>query len=276
MPVSTKKYTIGQLITSVNPGKQLFFWLVLAIPSCLLPAQTPVEFDPGQLVTYPLELQVTPPVIRPGESVQMEFTVLNPVTASLERNFHAVEGTTFQVFVVSRDLTFFRHEQTSMDSDGIFRFHFVFPRPGLYRILSRFQPEGAPYQLVEDAVIVSGDPSPIAAITRDYSEKQSDNLRITLSTDPPQPYPGSKIMLFFHVDPVEGLEQYLGDWAQLFVASEGLIDVIYEHPFVAEGGPQIQFNVYFPRASNYRAWVQFRRDGIVNTVHFDIPVEAFR
>ncbi len=276
MSVSANKYAIGPFITSVKPGNLLFLLLVLTLLSCLLPAQTLIESDSGQLLSYPLELQVTPPIIRPGEMVQLEFTVLDPVTARLERDFHAVEGASFQVFVVSQDLTFFRHEQTILESDGSFRFQFAFPQPGLYRILSRFQPEGAASQLVEDVVIVPGNPPPAAAIARDYSEKQSDNLRITLSTDPPQPYPGSKTMLFFHVDPVQDLEQYLGDWAQLFVASEDLIDVIYTHPFAADGGPQVQFNIHFPRAGNYRAWVQFRRDGIVNTVHFDIPVEEFR
>jgi hypothetical protein len=32
----------------------------------------------------------------------------------------------------------------------------------------------------------------------------------------------------------------------------------------------IEFEVTFPRPTMYRAWVQFQRQGIVNTVHFDI------
>ena len=28
----------------------------------------------------------------------------------------------------------------------------------------------------------------------------------------------------------------------------------------------------FPRPQTYRVWVQFQRDGVVNTVHFDVPV----
>jgi len=30
----------------------------------------------------------------------------------------------------------------------------------------------------------------------------------------------------------------------------------------------------FPRARTYRLWVQFQRNGIVNTAHFDIPVKS--
>ena len=52
-----------------------------------------------------------------------------------------------------------------------------------------------------------------------------------------------------------------------------LIDLIHTHPFLADGGPNMQFNVIFPRAHTYRVWVQFQRLGVVNTVYFDVPVE---
>jgi hypothetical protein len=38
------------------------------------------------------------------------------------------------------------------------------------------------------------------------------------------------------------------------------------------GRPEVEFEVAFPRPQTYRVWVQFQRDGVVNTVHFDIPV----
>jgi len=37
----------------------------------------------------------------------------------------------------------------------------------------------------------------------------------------------------------------------------------------------VQFNLVFPRARMYRIWVQFQRNGVVNTAHFDIPVKEF-
>jgi hypothetical protein len=36
----------------------------------------------------------------------------------------------------------------------------------------------------------------------------------------------------------------------------------------------MQFNLVFPRARVYRVWVQFQRNGVVNTAHFDVPAKA--
>jgi hypothetical protein len=83
-------------------------------------------------------------------------------------------------------------------------------------------------------------------------------------------------MLFFRVTPAEGLEPYLGVWGHMLAASDDLIDMLHEHPAFAEAGPQIQFNLIFPRARTYRLWVQFQRQGLVNTARFDVPVSALQ
>ena len=49
--------------------------------------------------------------------------------------------------------------------------------------------------------------------------------------------------------------------------------MIHTHPFIADGREVMQFNLVFPRARVYRVWVQFQRNGVVNTAHFDVPVK---
>jgi len=82
--------------------------------------------------------------------------------------------------------------------------------------------------------------------------------------------------MFFHLDPAEGLEPYLGAWSHMLAASDDLIDMIHDHPVVADGGPQMQFNVIFPRARTYKLWVQFQRKGVVNTAEFNVPVSELK
>jgi hypothetical protein len=60
----------------------------------------------------------------------------------------------------------------------------------------------------------------------------------------------------------------------MLVASNDLIDMMHEHPFLADGGPRVEYEVVFPRPGAYRVWVQFQSAGEVNTATFDVPVVA--
>jgi hypothetical protein len=84
----------------------------------------------------------------------------------------------------------------------------------------------------------------VPALTRDYSTKPSENVRVSFLTIPERAVAGMRTQLRVTLDPVDGLEKYLGAW--------------------------------FPRPQVYRVWVQLQREGIVNTVHFDVPVTELR
>jgi hypothetical protein len=143
----------------------------------------------------------------------------------------------------------------------------------MYRVLGDFYPDGATPQLIAKSLYVPGPAPKPVALARDYATKDAENMSVELVTEPQQPISGSTTQLTFKIKPGDGLEKYLGAWGHMLVASSDLIDMIHEHPFIADGGPQVQFNVTFPRAKSYRVWVQFQRKGVVNTAHFDIPVK---
>jgi len=85
---------------------------------------------------------------------------------------------------------------------------------------------------------------------------------------------GMPTRLRFALDQASGFEKYLGVWAHMLIASDDLIDMMHTHPSIANGGPEVEFTVVFPRARTYRLWIQLQRNGMVNTVHFDVPVKA--
>lgn len=223
-------------------------------------------------IEFPMDLNLRPPVVKPGERVQLEFSVLDPENGKLIEHFQVVHEKLFHMFVISQDLQYFVHDHPTFGSDGKFRYEIVFPRPGLYRILGDFYPDGATPQLIAKTIIVPGGSQATPTLTRDYSAKGAGNMMVSLETDAPQPIAGSKTMMFFTLDPAEGLEKYIGAWGHMLAASDDLIDLIHTHPFQADGGPKMQFNVYFPRPQQYRVWVQFQRKGTVNTAYFDVPV----
>ncbi len=226
---------------------------------------------------YPVTLALRPSAPRPGKNVQLAFTVLDPKTGKQVTDFQLMHERLYHLFIVSQDLRFFLHDHPEKGSDSEFRFNTILPRPGMYRILSDFYPTGGTPQLIVKTLVLPGAPiTPGAALKADLSPKNANNLRVSLTMRPAQPIAGMKTLMFFQLDPGEDLEPYLGSWSHMLAASDDLIDMIHDHPFLADGGPQMQFNVIFPRARTYRMWVQFQRKGVVNTAVFDVPVSELK
>jgi hypothetical protein len=228
-------------------------------------------------IEYLLKLALHPPAPRAGKEVELAFTVVDPRTGKQVTDFQVMHEKLYHLFVVSQDLKFFIHDHPQQGKDGVFRYRALLPEPGMYRILSDFYPAGGTPQLLMKTVVLPGAAiTPGSALQADLSPKQAENLHVSLTMQPAQPIAGMKTLMFFHLEPADGLEPYLGSWSHMLAASDDLIDMIHDHPFIADGGPQMQFNLIFPRARTYRVWVQFQRKGVVNTAVFNIPVSELR
>jgi hypothetical protein len=232
-------------------------------------------------IEYGLELRLQPRAPRAGQPVVLTFDVKEPNTNKPVRDFEIVHEKPFHLFVVSEDLEFFLHEHPVLSPDRRFRFTTRFPKPGMYRLLCDFYPKGGTPQLLARTVLIPGTrgmplaPRPVSLIP-DLSEKNSLNIGVELAVEPRIPIAGMKTLMFFRIKPADGLEKYLGSWSHLLAVSDDLVDAMHAHPFLADGGPQVQFNMIFPRTRSYRIWAQFQRKGVVNTVVFDIPVSELK
>jgi hypothetical protein len=232
-------------------------------------------------IEYPMDLKLTPKIFHAGEKVQLAFQIQDPKTAKAVNHFEIVHDMLFHMFVVSEDLQFFLHEHPVPQPDGSFLYDIKFPKPGMYRVAGDFYPTGGTPQMVAKTVIVPGSPGAEVPL-RDPNLKpelgvsHGQNMDVELVMDPPQPVVGMKTLLFFRINPADGLEKYLSAWGHTLAASDDLIDLIHDHPFIADGGPQVQFNIIFPRARTYKIWVQFQRKGVVNTVSFTVPVSELK
>ena len=206
---------------------------------------------------------------------EFRLRVLDPNTRRPVQRFQIVHEKPFHLFVISQDLEFFAHEHPQPAGPGAFRLKLPLAKPGFYRLLCDFYPEGGAPQMVP-LTLLTGPLASKPQLQPDLSPKQAANLRVELATEPPQPLAGKNTLLFFRLQPGDGIQQYLGAWGHLLAASDDLIDLIHTHPFLADGGPQVQFNLIFPREAVYRIWVQFQRQGQVNTAVFTLPVSRLR
>ena len=230
---------------------------------------------------YPVDITYTPPVFKAGEKVQMRIHVADPVTSKTINHYELVHEKLIHLFLVSQDLQYFVHDHPVPQPDGTFIYNETFPKPGMYRILADFYPSGGTPQLVPKTVVVPGAPGQEVPLALPKPKPETgvshcENLDVELTMDPPTPIVGLKTLLFFKLSPADGLEQYIGAWAHMLAASDDLIDLIHDHPFIADGGPQMQFNIIFPRAHTYKIWVQFQRKGVVNTASFTVPVSELK
>ncbi len=228
-------------------------------------------------IEYPLMVALRPRAPKPGQDLDIAFTVTDPKSGKRVTDFQVMHEKLYHLFVVSQDLQYFRHGHPEPGPDGVFHFRANLPKAGMYRILSDFYPTGGTPQLIVKTLVLPGAAiSPGAELKPDLSPKDSANMRVSLAMQPAQPVAGTKTLLFFHLDPADGLEPYLGAWSHMLMASDDLVDMVHDHPFIADGGPQMQFNVIFPRARTYRIWVQFQRKGVVNTAVFNVPVSELK
>jgi hypothetical protein len=235
-------------------------------------------------VEYPTTFSFTPSQIPVNEKLHIEIRSRNPKTGAAVNHFQIIHEKPIHLFIVSEDLQYFAHEHPDLGPDGVFRHTTLLPKAGTYKLLADFMPEGGTPQLISQIITTAGYARGLgAAIAKpapDLAPKHGENLDVELVVDPVQPLAGKKTMLFFKLKPAAGLEPYIGAWGHMLAASNDLIDTIHTHPiYVTDPTPgekQVQFNLFFPREAIYRVWVQFQREGKVNTVAFTIPVTSLR
>jgi hypothetical protein len=188
----------------------------------------------------------------------------NAAVAALE----TVHEKPLHVFIVGRDLQFFRHLHAESVINGQAEFITEIP-PGEYMVVADFLPSGGSPQLLQRAIISPGPasvrtgaiaaPSAVAGGVRVQpastgliaGDETTVSIALTGATDG---------------RPILDLEPYLGAAAHLLVVSADLSDVIHGHPTEwSRAEPVLKFDLTLPRPGEYRAWLQFQRAGRVVT-----------
>jgi hypothetical protein len=225
---------------------------------------------------FPMEL-TTPAVIHPHEKVQLKFALKDPKTGVTVKKYEIVHEKLFHMFMVGGDLKYFLHDHPVLQPDGTFIFDQVFPRAGMYRVIADIYPSSGSPQLIPMTVFVSAgahDPVPLDEVTlaADMTLQHGANTDAQVRLDPPRPVAGEKAHVWFKFNTADGMQKYLGAWAHMLIASDDTVDLIHQHPLIADGGTEMQFDIIFPRARTYRVWIQIKRKDVVNTFAVNIPV----
>jgi hypothetical protein len=210
----------------------------------------------------------------------VRFVVRDPHTGAPVRSFALLHERLLHLFIVSHDLTYFAHVHPQIERDGTFEESMTLPRAGAYRLIADFAPAGAAPQLLQKTIVTAGYRGSLgagAAPAVDVSDKTVDGMRIRLAAS--EPIAGREQIVTFEAadaatgKPIADLEPFLGAPGHLLIVGSDLLTAAHSHPVLelsAAAGPDVAFQVLFPRAGVYRMWVQFQRHGRVVTAPFTV------
>jgi len=231
---------------------------------------------------YHLDVDLTPRALRPGEKGRARFVVRDPTSEAIVKRFEKVHERVFHLFIVSRDLEFFAHVHPSLHPDGSLDAEVTVPRPGAYQLIADFLPSGGSPQFVQRAFATAhyrGSFTQPPTLVADVADKIVRDMTVHLV--PPDVHAGREQLLTFELRdrttgaPIADLEPYLGAIGHVLATSADLSVAFHSHPVDAvssPSGPNVVFQILFPRPGMYRLWAQFQRAGRVTTVRFTVPV----
>jgi hypothetical protein len=232
-------------------------------PKC---AMALVPVNPAVVDEFLLKMEATPAAPKPKESVQLRFTIFNPKTGAMVKDFSLLHEKLFHLFVISQDLKQFQHIHPVFLADGSFSIETVLPEAGRYKVYCDFYPlDGSPQVLqqnistlgyAEDLFAAKPRLIPEEAFTKTvaamkikreeaenlgvvYSSlktKTVNDLKVELKITALPIIAGKPTELKYHLtdaktgEVIKDLSPYLGAWGHTLILSEDQTDYVHSHP----------------------------------------------
>jgi len=180
------------------------------------------------------------------------------------------------LYVVSDDLTVFRHLHPTMSGDGTWRAPVVLPKGGDYRVVAEF--------VARDSGgngdhLVLGETRTVADGAADSTPTTDRAVQVEV-TEAPVAGPDGRMRLT--VRDARGrpvlLGTYLGAHAHVTGFRKESGSMLHVHPLgapeVTEDGSTLEFHTEIEEPGDYRLFAQVRVDGFLHTVPVDVEVAA--
>ena len=176
------------------------------------------------------------------------------------------------LFVISRDLEFFRHLHPETYTSGPVEFRMDIP-PGEYMVIADFLPPGGTPQLVQRLIVVPGGSArPVGSPRTAPAFGVSAGVRAQIISTTGLTAGQDSIVRIALTDsksagPIQDLEPYLGSDAHMVLVNAALTEAVHAHPEERDrGSNDLTFDVTLPVAGAYKGWLQFQRAGTVVTI----------
>ena len=222
----------------------------------------------GAIAQDGLRLVVDTAAPRPGIEAPFRFRIVTG--GETVRDFDVTHDKRMHLIVVRRDLTGFQHLHPTQADDGSWSVPLRLDDAGTYRVFADFSTGGERTTLGAD-LAVAGDFAP-QALPPVAGSDRTGPYEVRLHDDGD----GLDFEVLRDGAPVEDLEPYLGARGHLVALREGDLAFLHVHPDEAgEAKPgHIGFEIEYPSPGRYRLYLQFKHQGVVQTVAFTREVGA--
>jgi heavy metal-binding protein len=250
--------------------------------SCPICGMTLVPIPAARLGEYRMDVTVVAGSRGTGAS-RLRITVRDPASGRPVPAFTPIHERVLHLFIVDRQLEYFRHLHPKLTGEGVFELRQELP-PGEYVLIADFLPQGGQAQLLQRAIVTPGYHGPLfppAPVLRPETSADSVEGGVRVHLDAGALTAGKEGRLAFTLSdvasgaPVSDLESFLGAPGHLLMVDADLTEADHVHPEEsATSGPSISFRPLMPAAGVYKLWFQFQRRGVVITTAFVVSVQG--
>ena len=239
-----------------------------------------VSIPPPRVGEYRMDVVATPGPGGRGAS-KLRLTIRDPATDRPVSSFATIHERLLHLFIIDRQLEYFRHVHPEQVSDGVFELRENIPA-GQFMVIADFLPISGRPQMLQRTIVTAGHRGALFSaapnLTPDVpSEKVDRGVRVRVEATTLKA--GKEATLRFILTdatsntPISDLEPFLGAPGHVLLVNADLTEANHVHPEEpATRGPVITFQPMMPAPGLYKLWLQFQRHGSVTTVPFVISV----
>ncbi|MBU7586631.1 MAG: hypothetical protein KAF91_27855 [Nostoc sp. TH1S01] len=223
----------------------------------------------------------TPKNIAPNQSVNLVINVQDTAGKSIDK-FDTFQEKLMHLIVVRDDLATYDHIHPTYKGNGRFEVSANFSTPGDYSLFSDYKPSGQKETVSLMQVKIPGSVPLPKNLEKFEKTKVLSNTKVNLNVGNKKIQSGQEVTLNFDIkdaannQPIKDIQPYLGERGHLVILKSAspltVSDYIHAHALKKSADGQIEFITSFPQPGTYKLWMQFQRNGKVDTADFWVNV----
>jgi hypothetical protein len=249
---------------------------------------------PKSSKTYKMNYTSMPAQLEANTSGTLSFRPVDPSNESALVPLDLVHEKKIHLIIVSKDLSYFEHVHPKYTNsgdyviavlpnekgykNGIGHDETTFPFGGEFIMFQDYAPTGAGHQLSRIPITVKGKAKDQVRFKEEKFGWQNNGYQVNLSFDKAEVKTNEPLGLKVNITKdgkgIANLDNYLGALGHMVVISENTEKYLHVHPMDSDTkGPDIQFHTSFDTPGIYRAFLQFKHEGKLQTADFTIKVK---